>query len=177
MEPGQLIPHLQLRVKNKMTSIKELETTMEEQVLLVGSEALFERVIESFHEEIVDIFFIKEQIALYKWRKEFFKKHFPAGTWRTDCNFLCTLGMCEEFHNEAAIHYNILNSFETVMGLAYTKPKQDDVFFSTDYFCTYFSSKYDFSNSSDSEIVNQLFKVEFSCAIHLLCGHFSSSPV
>lgn len=152
----------------------KIKLTREEQVGLVSSEAAYRRVVESFQEETLDTFFIKDQLSVYKWRKAFFLKHFQAGSWRTDCNFLCTAGMCEENHYEAAIHYNILHNFDTVMNLAFTLQKPN-VFFPSDFFCTHVNSKYDLSNHSDSEIVSQLYKVEFSCAIHLLCGHFSSS--
>ena len=143
------------KIENTMLLFK-IKLTREEQVGFVSSEAAYRRVLESFQEETLDIFFIKEQVSVYKWRKAFFLKHFQAGSWRTDCNFLCTAGMCEENHYEAAIHYNILHNFDTVMNLAFTLPKPNYVFFPSDFFCTHVNSKYDFSSHSDSEIVSQL---------------------
>ena len=61
-------------------------------------------VEKSFFDQRLITFFMKEQMALYAWRRSFFLSQFPDGGWTTDCNFFCMAeGVCGEVHTQAAI--------------------------------------------------------------------------
>ena len=62
---------------------------------------------------------MREQMALYAWRRSFFLSQFADGGWTTDCNFLCMAdGVCGEVvHSQAAIHYNITENCENLLSM------------------------------------------------------------
>merc|ERR1712010_23878 len=64
-------------------------------------------------------FFMREQMALYAWRRSFFLSQFADGGWTTDCNFLCMAdGVCGEVvHSQAAIHFNITENWENLLSM------------------------------------------------------------
>ena len=142
---------------------------------MVGSKAIFRRVEELFASDQLDTFFIKEQINLYKWRKDFFTAHFPEDTWTTKCNFWCDSAGTEDFHYQAAVHYNITSNFDTVVDRAFMSPRPDKFFFPTDYFPLCFHNKYDFSGD-DEDILAKLTTVDFSQAVHVVSALWSCGP-
>ena len=65
------------------TKIQSVEDGIEQQIRLVGSKAIYERVNKELSREHVkkattDIFFVGEQLLLYKWRLDFIRNFFPV---------------------------------------------------------------------------------------------------
>ena len=56
----------------------KIDKVMAEQVEVVGSLRLYEKIHENFLEAKFDQFFVKEQYDLCKWRENFFRANFPS---------------------------------------------------------------------------------------------------
>jgi len=106
-------PGLFLAIKMKIGNI------MAEQVAVVGSERIYQRIHKTFLEENFEPLFAKEQIELYKWREDFFCNNFPfpdevGSNWYTtdpgDSHFYYTLP------------FNITKHFDRVVALACIPP-------------------------------------------------------
>ena len=147
-----------------------------DQIKVAGSVNIYNIIKNSFTRP-PHIYFMKEQFALYKWRKEFFLTHFPQGTWNTDCNFGCgKLGIPPEGHSMAAIHYNITENFDQVLKLAFDDSRPDTLYFHTDYFSPWFQNKFEWDTVEEQEVLQKLTTVDFSTAVHILCVLYSCSP-
>jgi len=162
--------------KNMNRTTSQEGKAMYEQICSVGSVKTF-RLIENSYSVPPNPFFMKEQFSLYQWRKRFFLKHFPRGTWFTKCNFGCgKIGFDPEGHDLAAIHFNITENFDYVLKLAASKYKPDIIEFPTNYFSDYWYTKFEWNTENEEEILDKLSKMEFSKAIHVVCTLYGDSP-
>eukprot|EP00092_Neocalanus_flemingeri_P043400 GFUD01047822.1.p1 GENE.GFUD01047822.1~~GFUD01047822.1.p1 ORF type:complete len:232 (-),score=81.63 GFUD01047822.1:22-717(-) len=147
-----------------------------DQIRVVGSVKIFNRLENSFTGP-PDIYFMKEQFALYKWRKQFFLTHFPEDTWSTDCNFGCgNTGSSSENHRMSAIHYNITENFDQVLKLAFEDSRPDLLDFPTDYSASCLFNKFEWDKEKEQEVLEKLTTVDLSTAVHILCVLYSCSP-
>merc|ERR1719228_1868754 len=157
----------------------EIGRAIGEQIKITGSVAIYNAIKDSFNRP-PHLYFMKEQFDLYKWRKEFFLKHFPEGSLETDCNFGCgKLGFSSDVHKMAAIHYNITENFEEVLKFALgdSKPVFPTVLhFPTDYFSDWFHNKFEWDTNDEKDVLKKLSTVDFSTGVHILCVLYSSSP-
>eukprot|EP00092_Neocalanus_flemingeri_P020542 GFUD01022255.1.p1 GENE.GFUD01022255.1~~GFUD01022255.1.p1 ORF type:complete len:248 (-),score=84.37 GFUD01022255.1:75-818(-) len=163
-----------------------------DQIRVAGSVKIYNRLKDSFTGP-PDIYFIKEQFALYKWRKEFFLAHFPGvplcptlgpallpsleDTWTTDCNFCCDLlGISSDIHWMAAIHYNITENFDQVLKLAFEDSRPDLLDFPTDYSASCLFNKFEWDKEKEQEVLQKLTTVDLSTAVHIICVLYNCSP-
>eukprot|EP00092_Neocalanus_flemingeri_P040319 GFUD01043914.1.p1 GENE.GFUD01043914.1~~GFUD01043914.1.p1 ORF type:complete len:237 (-),score=87.09 GFUD01043914.1:32-742(-) len=152
-----------------------------DQIRVAGSVKIYNRLKNSFTGP-PDIYFMKEQFALYRWRKQFFLAHFPEDTWSTDCNFGCVnQNFSPEItknqnHRMAAIHYNITENFDQVLKLAFQNSRPDPLHFPTDYFSMWFLNKFEWDKEKEQEVLEKLTTVDLSTAVHILCVLYSCSP-
>eukprot|EP00092_Neocalanus_flemingeri_P043402 GFUD01047824.1.p1 GENE.GFUD01047824.1~~GFUD01047824.1.p1 ORF type:complete len:232 (-),score=82.87 GFUD01047824.1:64-759(-) len=147
-----------------------------DQIRVVGSVKIFNRLENSFTGP-PDIYFMKEQFALYKWRKQFFLTHFPEDTWSTDCNFGCgNTGSSSENHRMSAIHYNITENFDQVLKLAFEDSRPDLLDFPTDYSASCLFNKFEWDKEKEQEVLQKLTTVDLSTAVHIICVLYNCSP-
>ena len=158
------------------------EEVLEEQINLVGSKKILDRIEANFKtDQRLDTYFMAEQMALYAWRKKFFARWLPAGTWVTDCNFYCVAeGVCGEAHREAAVHYNITENFDYLLDLVVTEATLVATDLPTEHFTPYFHTKYGLSDllarEGEASLVRRLAMLDFSQAVHALCALHAASP-
>eukprot|EP00092_Neocalanus_flemingeri_P000424 GFUD01000453.1.p1 GENE.GFUD01000453.1~~GFUD01000453.1.p1 ORF type:complete len:230 (-),score=74.97 GFUD01000453.1:64-753(-) len=145
-----------------------------DQIRVAGSVKIFNRIKNSFTGP-PDIYFIKEQLALYRWRKQFFLAHFPEDTWS---DYGCDL--CDDFnsvnHRMAVIHYNITENFDQVLELACEDSRPDPLHFHTEYCSLWFLNKFEWDKEKEQEVLEKLTTVDLSTAVHILCVLYSCSP-
>ena len=150
-----------------------------EQVKLVGSWKIFSMIEKSFMDQHLITFFMKEQMALYAWRKKFFSTWFGDVGWSTDCNFLCMAeGVCGEAHIEATIHYNITENWEYLLVLS---GQIINPHLPTDHFTHFPNTKYNLpsllANEGEEALMRRLAMLDFSQAVHAICTlHICSPP-
>jgi len=106
-------PGLFLAIKMKIGNI------MAEQVAVVGSDRIYQKIHKSFLEENFEPFFAKEQIELYRWREDFFHYSFPfpdeyGSNWYTTGS--------DESHVYDTLPFNITKHFDRVVALACIPP-------------------------------------------------------
>jgi len=62
-----------------------VELLVKKQVDVVGGlRSVYDRIVQNFKRQLVDPFFVKEMWDLFEWRVEFFKEHFPQGSFVTE---------------------------------------------------------------------------------------------
>ena len=97
----------------------KIDKIMAEQVKVVGSVGLYEKIHNNFLEEKFEPFFAKEQYDLYRWRADFFCSNFPFPTssennWYTDGG--------DDTHGFDTLPLNITKHFDRVLMLACIPP-------------------------------------------------------
>ena len=156
-----------------------LGTLLWEQVKLVGSVKIFDMVEKSFTDQYLITFFMKEQMALYAWRRSFFLSQFPDGGWTTDCNFMCMAeGVCGEVHTQAAIHFNITENWEYLLSNVISG--QTNPHLPTEHFTHYCNTKYNLlsllAQEGEGALMERLAMLDFSQAMHAICTLHTYSP-
>jgi len=99
----------------KKTDPAAVEEVINEQIELLGSELLYQRINNNLLEHKFEAFFAKEQFKLYTWREKFFYRKFGDinGTWM---NWI-TWGSDDSYHFET-VPYHITKNFKEVTALA-----------------------------------------------------------
>lgn len=109
----------------KATDLSKVDKIKADQVKIVGSAQLYERINLNFLESKFEPFFVKEQFDLYSWREDFFHSSFPEECWFTDGG--------DDSHEFDTVPYQITKNFEKVVALACsTRNMQDKVYFESD---------------------------------------------
>jgi len=93
-----------------------VEEVVNEQIKLLGSELLYQRINKNFLEHKFEAFFAKEQFKLFAWREKFFFRKFGSiwtGTWM---NWI-TCGSDDSYLFET-VPYHITKNFKEVTALA-----------------------------------------------------------
>merc|ERR1719186_480779 len=102
-----------LAIKMKIGNI------MAEQVAVVGSDRIYQKIHKSFLEENFEPLFAKEQIELYRWREDFFHYKFPfpdevGSNWYTSGS--------DDSHFYDTLPFNITKHFDRVVALGCISP-------------------------------------------------------
>jgi len=146
-----------------------------EQVEVVGSLKLYERINRNFLEAKFEPYFAKEQFDLYSWREEFFHSSFPEECWFTDGG--------DDSHEFDTVPYQITKNFEHVVGLACSpKDIHEKIYFKSDEIAsararTLFDTNtvmYDESFLDKEFLETQ--GLSFSAAAHVIVAVFQSGP-
>jgi len=92
-----------------------IDNCIQEQIELVGSKYLYEKVLKNMKAKYFDKFLIREQCALYEWRSDFFSEHLGWGEedeaiWYTDGG-----GDQRCFDTQ---DYQIVHNFDNLMEIA-----------------------------------------------------------
>eukprot|EP00092_Neocalanus_flemingeri_P002186 GFUD01002326.1.p1 GENE.GFUD01002326.1~~GFUD01002326.1.p1 ORF type:complete len:292 (-),score=86.97 GFUD01002326.1:45-920(-) len=121
------------RTDAELKNIQLVETTdkakvdriLADQVEVVGSLTLYERINKNFLDAKFEPFFAKEQFDLYSWREDFFHSSFPEEFWFTDGG--------DDSHAFDTVPFQITKNFDKVVALA-CSPRNDQfkVYFESD---------------------------------------------
>jgi len=107
------------------TDQEKVDKIRSDQVKIVGSSKLYERINKNFIEGRFDPFFAKEQFDLYSWREDFFHSSFPEECWFTDG--------ADDSHEFDCVPFQITKKFESVVALACsTQTRFGKVYFEED---------------------------------------------
>jgi len=147
-----------------------------DQVEVVGSLKLYERINRNFMQEKFEPFFAKEQFDLYRWREDFFHSSFPEECWFTDG--------ADDSHAFDTVPYQITKNFQKVVDLACSNRNVlDRVYFENDEIAsnrarTLFDANTVMYNDSflDKDTLEDE-KLSYSDAAHVIVAVFQSSPL
>jgi len=132
------------------TDYEAVKEVVQDQVNLLGSEKLYQRINKNLNEHKFEPFFAEEQFKLFTWRAEYFYSNFgnsyqenTAGvlTWRSDMS------------DQSVVPYQITKNFDMVMALACSTEFNENAKTSI-----YFKSDRDLSNLSNA-MFNPIFLV------------------
>ena len=169
LEAGRArVADLEARLAEMEARLAAKEKVIDEQIKLVGSRKIFDRMEANFKDQRLDTLLMVEQMALYSWRKEFFLTCLPAGTWVTECN------------TQAAVHYNITENFDYLLDLVVTEEELLGTSLPTEYFTDYIHTSYSLpevlTREGEEAVVEHLAKLDFSQAVHALCALHAAAP-
>ena len=103
----------------------KIDKIMAEQIEVVGSVSLYEKIHKTFLDLKFELFFVKEQFELYRWREKFYHTNFPfqvGNNWHTDGG--------DDTHGFDTLPFNITQHFDRVLMLAcITKDPLRDAFY------------------------------------------------
>jgi len=94
---------------------------MADQVAVVGSARIYQKIHKSFLEEKVEPLFAKEQYDLYRWRANFFRTNFPNQVFGDVGSNWYTAGS-DDSHLFDTLAFNITKHFDRVVTLACIPP-------------------------------------------------------
>jgi len=175
----------------------EIEKMVDEQVqLLNGNRDLYNMIDNNMMNGDLDIFFIKEHSAVFAWREEFFRKHFPNGSWFTVdfINDSFPFDPEDEYLRFITIPYQITRYFDRVMALASVKVseelswlKQQTYFENNEHLSSEAESKYkwnvlvsDLSNNDSDDLeklaICEEVDVGFSEVSHIIAEVYKNAP-
>ena len=151
----------------------EFETILAEQIEIVGSLKLYERINQNFLKTKFEPFFAAEQFALYSWREDFFHSSFPMEWWFTDGS-----------HEFDTVPYQVTRNFDKVVDLACSPRNiQDKVYFKSDEAASAKArTLFDMNTVMyDETFLDKEFLeaegLSFSDAAHVIVAVFQSGPV
>jgi len=155
--------------------VDRINSIKADQVRIVGSLTLYERIDKNFLESKFDSYFTKEQFDLYSWREDFFHAHFPEECWFTDGG--------DDSHDFDTVPHQITKNFDKVVAIACsTRNKHEKVYFQSDELS---SAKARNLFDSNTVMYNDLFLdkefleaegLTYSDAAHVICSVFQNSP-
>jgi len=147
-----------------------------DQVEIVGSLKLYERINLNFRLERFEPFFAKEQFELYRWREDFFHSSFPEEGWFTDG--------ADDSHAFDTVPFQITKNFQHVVALACSpRNMQERVYFQNDEIASDRARKLFDANTvmyNDSFLDKESLEDEnltYSDAAHVIVAVFQSSPL
>jgi len=111
----------------------KIDNIKAQQVDVLGSKRLYERIHKNFLELKFERFFVEEQFKLYDWREDFFHKHFPFPPDKERNNWYTDGG--DDTHAFDTLALNVTQYFDKVVQLACTvtvKNREDKVWFDAD---------------------------------------------
>jgi len=157
--------------KDKVEKIKS------EQVEVVGSLKLYERINRNFMQENFEPIFAKEQFDLYKWREDFFHSSFPGRCWFTDGG--------DDKHSFDTVPYQITKNFQKVLDLACSNRncELDRVYFENDEIASarardlFDISTVMYRNSFLDKNSLEYEDLSYSDAAHVIVAVYQSSPL
>jgi len=89
---------------SKIAQIKQ------QQVQMLGSEKLYERIKNNFKIGKFEAYFASEQFKLYSWREDFFHEQFPDDSWFTNG--------ADDAHSFDTVPFQITQNFDQVVALS-----------------------------------------------------------
>merc|ERR1719219_2366978 len=98
-----------------MTDPEKISTAVSQQVALVGSQSLYEKINTNFREGKFEAFFAKEHFDLYRWRVDYFYSQF--GQYGDEDICWLTTGF-DDSHCVDTVPYQITRNFDEVLALA-----------------------------------------------------------
>jgi len=159
-----------------ITDESKVEKIKADQVEIVGSLKLYERINLNFRLERFEPFFAKEQFELYRWREDFFHSSFPEEGWFTDG--------ADDSHAFDTVPYQITKNFQHVVALACSpRNMQERVYFQNDEIASDRARKLFDANTvmyNDSFLDKESLEDEnltYSDAAHVIVAVFQSSPL
>jgi len=140
--------HHQNKTFLDFTDYEAVKEAVQEQINLLGSEKLYQRINNNLSKHKFEAFFAEEQFKLYAWRAEYFFNNFgPLGqrntsgvlTWHSDGGNL--LDVDGNFDEGDIVPYQITKNFDMVMALA-CSPEQNvnantSIYFKSDLYLSY----------------------------------------
>jgi len=158
------------------TDHAKVDKIKSDQIEVVGSLKLYERINRNFKLEQFEPFFAKEQFDLYRWREDFFHNSFPEEEWFTDG--------ADDSHAFDTVPYQITKNFQHVVALACSpRNKLERVYFSNDEIASDKARKLFDSNTvmyNDSFLDKESLEDEnltYSDAAHVIVAVFQSAPL
>jgi len=159
-----------------ITDESKVDKIKADQVEIVGSLKLYERINLNFRMERFEPFFAKEQFELYRWREDFFHSSFPEEGWFTDG--------ADDSHAFDTVPYQITKNFQHVVALACSpRNMQERVYFQNDEIASDRARKLFDANTvmyNDSFLDKESLEDEnltYSDAAHVIVAVFQSSPL
>jgi len=159
-----------------ITDESKVDKIKADQVEIVGSLKLYERINLNFRLERFEPFFAKEQFELYRWREDFFHSSFPEEGWFTDG--------ADDSHAFDTVPYQITKNFQHVVALACSpRNMQERVYFQNDEIASDRARKLFDANTvmyNDSFLDKESLEDEnltYSDAAHVIVAVFQSSPL
>lgn len=147
----------------------------QEQIELLGSEALYERVNTSFKLLRFEPAFAREQIKLFKWRKNYFHKQFKD-RWTTDG--------ADDSHAFDTVPFQITQHFEEVVAKANPKrDPHDDTYFDNNELKSHkatsmFDFRYiEFCMRDVPRWLKDHRDLTYSDALHIIAAAYQSQPL
>jgi len=125
----------------------KIGTIMADQVAVVGSNRIYQKIHESFLEEKVEPLFVKEQFDLYSWRANFFRTNFPNQVFGDVVSNWWTAGS-DDSHFFDTLPFNITKHFDRVVTLACIPPYNHP------------HGKVWFDNDGDGDRINDLYDMD-----------------
>jgi len=106
-----------------MTANQELVASIkEQQIKLLGTPKLFDRVNTNLLKHKFEAYFAKEQFQLFSWREDFFHAQFPEESWFTSG--------ADDAHSFDTVPFQITQNFDYVVALAASdKPTGSKIYF------------------------------------------------
>jgi len=134
--------HHQNKTFLDFTDYEAVKEAVQEQINLLGSEKLYQRINNNLSKHKFEAFFAEEQFKLYAWRAEYFFSNFgPLGqlntsgflTWHSD-------GVYEEGEDDI-VPYQITKNFDMVMAVAcspqFNENAKTAIYFKSDHDLSY----------------------------------------
>ena len=89
---------------------EKIEQVRQQQIDLLGSATLYERINKNLKLTKFEAYFAREQFKLYSWREDFFHEQFTDGSWFTSG--------ADDAHSFDTVPFQITQHFESVVALS-----------------------------------------------------------
>lgn len=155
---------------------EKIELVRKQQIDLLGSAVLYERINKNLKLTKFEAYFAREQFKLYSWREDFFHEQFTDGSWFTSG--------ADDSHSFDTVPFQITQHFESVVALSASQRGSDvKIFFENDE-CQAARARNLFDSNTVMYMDNFLepesledHGLSFSDALHIIAAVFPAQPL
>lgn len=155
---------------------EKIEQVRQQQIDLLGSATLYERINKNLKLTKFEAYFAREQFKLYSWREDFFHEQFADGSWFTSG--------ADDAHSFDTVPFQITQHFDSVVALSASLRGSDvRIYFENDE-CQAARARNLFDSNTVMYMDNFLepesledHGLRFSDALHIIAAVFPAQPL
>jgi len=155
---------------------EKIEQVRQQQIDLLGSATLYERINKNLKLTKFEAYFAREQFKLYSWREDFFHEQFTDGSWFTSG--------ADDAHSFDTVPFQITQHFDSVVALSASLRGSDvRIYFENDE-CQAARARNLFDSNTVMYMDNFLepesledHGLRFSDALHIIAAVFPAQPL
>ena len=168
-----------LKINSKLIETADLdriELVRQQQIELLGSELLYERVNKSFKLLRFEAYFASEQFKLYTWREDYFHEQFEEDSWFTSG--------ADDSYSFDTVPFQITQHFDDVVAMACSHRDHTEKVYFENNECKAAKARELFDSNTVKYMDNFLepesledHGLSFGDALHIIAAAFPSQPL